>query len=183
MTLMIGGMQGSGVDTFAKRAETYGLAILDMNVVYRDLRASMKIKHSPISGPYQSTQSELEEFEEHFKSLIDALSPERYSGYDIWSTGSVELLEWINDNDDRFETVLITAPLETQCQRLYEKVKLLDPRLQGKKNSYQLVKPEILKEFNSHQPAIDRLEEKVDWHIVNNGTLDQYNATIDNILN
>ena len=183
MTLMIGGTQGAGVDTFAKRAENFGLKVLDMNVIYRDLRSSMKTKYSRLAGPYQSTASEIEEFSEHFSTLISALDPERYNGYDLWSTSSVELLEWIHDNDDRFETMLITCPLETQCLRLFEKEKLLDPRLTGKSHAYQLVKPEILKELASHEDAVTRLEEKVDVHIVNNGTIEQYNATIDNLLN
>ena len=40
-----------------------------------------------------------------------------------------------------------------------------------------------MKELTSYDSLMASLESKVDTHIVNNGTLEQYHETIDNILN
>jgi len=184
MKLVVGGLQGSGRTTFANRAATFGVRIFDTNQIYATRRASMKTGYSRLSGPFmESSDDMINEYKENLPVFLEELG-KFVDSFDVILADPF-ILNYICDNapDGVAHTILITAPQEDQCLRTYEKERLTDPRLIGKSNSYELVKHEYIKEFNRHQSVINSLEDKVDTHIVNNGTLEQYHATIDNLLN
>jgi len=85
--------------------------------------------------------------------------------------------------DDNNTYVLITAPRETQINRLVAQYASSDPRLSGKSNYMYLIRHEIEKELDARQHFVDQLESTVDYHIHNDGELNQYYAAIDQVLN
>jgi len=180
MPIMIGGLQGSGCTTFANRAREYGITDFNIHAAYAQYMKGYKPRYTKLSGPHLSVeQSILAEFAESFPFAYKESST---LNRDLWYNIPLELLEWICDHTEE-TTVLITVPKDMWTERLYEREKLTDYRIKGKENSYELVKYEYEKLYDSRTEVISRLEEKVDYHIVNNGELGQYHAAIDNILN
>jgi hypothetical protein len=157
----------------------------------------MKSDIGGISGPYTWTTvngqtDTFDEFSTHFPFFYDAITiadPLKNKFFNVSAPVflgcNVIFAKWLIENrpDDGHKVVLITAPEDIQCERLFEREKLRDPRLIGKSNSYQLVKPEFLKEFAVHAEYVTWLETNAEYHIYNDGTIEQYYAAIDTILN
>lgn len=186
MKLIVGGLQGSGRKTFGSRAETYGVDWIDTYPFY--LAQRFAVKHDDYgrtTGPYRELdpairESQTQEYKEHMPELAKEIPNENASII----IADLFLLDFVCDKQiDDVHTILVTADNNDAAQRIYDMEKLTDPRLIGKNNSYELVKPEIIKELTSYNDLLNGLENKVDTHIVNNGTLEQYHATIDNLLN
>ena len=188
MKLIVGGLQGSGRKTFGSRAETYGVNWLDTYPFYLSKRFAVKHDdYGRTAGPHRKIdpairESQTQEYKEHMPFFVEELNGIAKDASVIIT--DLFLLDFICDKEvNDVHTILVTADNDDAAQRIYNMEKLTDPRLIGKKNSYELVKPEIIKELTSYNDLLSGLENKVDTHIVNNGTLEQYHATIDNLLN
>lgn len=179
MPIVIGGLQGTGNTTFADRAREYGVTDFNIHTEFARYRSGYKRNFAKVSGPFVYDQGIMDEFAESYPFVYEETSKE---GKDLWYNTPIELLEWICDNTNE-TTVLITVPDEIWYQRLFEREKTRDHRLANKSNAFELVKYEYEKLLNSRAETLARLEDKVDYHIVNNGELGQYHAVIDNILN
>lgn len=187
MALIICGTQGSGVNTFEQRCDYHNIESDNLHKAYIALRLSMKTTYDPISGPFFSEtniNSMIEELESQFPALYDYLM-EFNIDRPVWTQCNPEFGRWIveNKSNDNHTVIVVSAPIDTQCERLFARERTRDPRLIGKSNSYQLVKPEYIKEFQSHASDVAWLESNADYHINNDGTLTQYYAAIDTVLN
>ena len=197
MALIICGTQGVGQTTFATRCNIHDIATSNMWNLFHTFRQTMKSDIGGISGPYTWTTvngqtDTFDEFSTHFPFFYDAITiadPLKNKFFNVSAPVflgcNVIFAKWLIENrpDDGHKVVLITAPEDIQCERLFEREKLRDPRLIGKSNSYQLVKPEFLKEFAVHAEYVTWLETNAEYHIYNDGTIEQYYAALDTILN
>ena len=197
MALIICGTQGSGVNTFHQRCNYHDITTSNMWNLFHIFRQTMKTDIGGIAGPYtwETVNGQVDTFDEittHFPYMYESITvPDTFKDIafnvnnPVFVGASVIFAKWLIENkpDDGHKVILITAPEETQCLRLFEREKTRDPRLIGKSNSYQLVKPEFLKEFAVHAEYVTWLETNAEYHIYNDGTLEQYNAAIDTILN
>lgn len=199
MALIVCGTQGVGKNTFTARCNFHGIATSDMWNLFLYFRRTMKASpgHHHITGPYtwEIVNGQVNTFDEmtsHFPYFYESITVPDITkditfnvNNPVFTGASVVFAKWLIENkpDDGHKVILITAPEETQCLRLFEREKTRDPRLIGKSNSYQLVKPEFLKEFAVHAEYVTWLETNAEYHIYNDGTLEQYNAAIDTILN
>ena len=146
MALIICGTQGSGVNTFEQRCDYHNIASDNLHKVYITLRSSMKTTYDPISGPFfneTNINSMIEELESQFPALYEYLMKFN-TDRPVWTQCNPEFGRWITENrsSDNHTVIIVTAPINTQCERLFAREKTTDPRLIGKSNSYQLVKPE-----------------------------------------
>tara|TARA_B100000902_G_scaffold14181_2_gene17177 strand:- start:233 stop:814 length:582 start_codon:yes stop_codon:yes gene_type:complete len=187
MALIICGTQGSGVNTFEQRCDYHNIASDNLYKIYITNRRAMKTGHSPISGPFlneTNIDSMIEELESQFPALYDHLM-KFHIDRPVWTQCAPEFGKWIveNKSSDNHNVLIVSAPIDIQCERLFAREKIRDPRLVGKSNSYQLVKPEYIKEIESHAADVSWLESNADYHMNNDGTLEQYNAAIDIVLN
>ena len=183
MTLVIGGLQGSGRSTFRKRAHEYGVRTADTYEIYMTGRLAHKVGYSRITGPHvnNNTESLINEYKDHMTFFVDEMVKD--TEYEIYAVDPYFLDFLCDHRPENYHLYLVTADNDDAAQRIFNLESVNDPRLVGKNNAYQLVKPEIMKELTSYDSLISSLESKVDTHIVNNGTLEQYHETIDNILN
>lgn len=197
MALIICGTQGSGQNTFTTRCNFHNVITANMWNLWHTFRQTMKSDIGAISGPYtwnivNGQADTFDEFISHFPNLYEAITvadPLKDKFFNVnapvFLGCSVVFAKWLIENkpDAGHKVVLITAPEDIQCERLFEREKHRDPRLIGKSNSYQLVKPEYLKEFEPHAEYVTWLETNAEYHIYNDGTIEQYYAAIDTILN
>ena len=197
MALIICGTQGSGVNTFEQRCNFHNINTSNMWNLWQVFRRTMKNDIGAISGPYtweivNGQPDTFDEFISHFPYMYESImSPDPLKDIifnvnnPVFAGCSVVFAKWLIENKPTagHKIILITTPEEIQCQRLFERERTRDPRLIGKSNSYQLVKSEYLKEFAPHAEYVTWLESNADYHINNDGTLEQYNAAIDTILN
>lgn len=195
MALIIVGMQGTGVSTFLNRCEYHSVQYDNLNRLHGLVRSYTKNTYQSISGPSEPFESEAEDLaaiaEDYFPMLYDAV----YNGTfnfnyknnprGVWGFNCPEFAEWViaNRAEDNHTTVVLQISEDLHCQRLYDRERLTDPRLIGKTNAYEMVKHEYLREIRAHADSVNRLTTSADYHIENDGQLNQYYAVIDQVLN
>jgi hypothetical protein len=196
--LVLTGLQGVGVKTFLQRSLARGVPTQNIfDFEYPTLNESYE---RPL-GPSRTTTDLMGEAEAHAeldaefsREYVAMLQPNNQLAYEKMYDRpffkvcnfpcpgtTVHIQNTFPDHDNTY--VLITAPRETQIERLVAQYSESDPRIAGKSNYMYLVKPEIEKELDAREKFIDQLRDTVDYHIHNDGDINQYYAAIDQVLN
>lgn len=197
--LIVTGLQGVGVKTFIERTKGHDIPAVNL-IDFGQQDTSPEKSYESTLGPSR-TRAELLGFE-HTHNLLNFLFSKRYKEimdptsqlayqesygvpmFKVFNSPCVSLttmlLETYPEDDNTY--VLITAPRESQIERLVAKNVPTDHRLTGKRNYMYLVRPEIEKELDAREHFVDQLRDRVDYHIHNDGELNQYYAAIDQVL-
>lgn len=195
--LILTGLQGVGVKTFLQRSIDRGVPTQN---IFDFKYPVVKNTYDYPLGPTRTITDFMGEAEAHAE--IDALFAKEYANM-LSPNGKVAYENNYNkpffkvcnfpcpgttvyikntfpDHDNQY--VLITAPRETQIERLVAQHSATDPRIAGKRNYMYLVRNEIEKELDAREKFVDQLRDTVDYHIHNDGELNQYYAAIDQVL-
>ena len=198
--LIVTGLQGVGQKTFIERTKEHNIPAVNL-LDFGQQDTSPEKSYESILGPSR-TRVELLGFE-HTHNLLNFLFSKRYKEimdptsqlayqesygvpmFKVFNSPCVSLttmlLETYPEHDNTY--VLITAPRETQIERLVAQYAESDPRIAGKSNYMYMVRPEIEKELDAREHFVDQLRDRVDYHIHNDGNINQYYAAIDQVLN
>jgi len=197
MALIITGSQGSGVRTFAERAYSHDIGVFVVTDYMTSAMLSHDESYESLLGPSRvRTQTEQRElYEEGFGRIFQKMHDEKeITAFEsvnntrigpIWTSPAPHLTRYCMNKFPEYEHthVLITCPRDVQVQRIFDRDSVNDPRFVGKSNAFFLAEQQISAELDVHEDDIEELKTVVDYHIHNDGELNQYYAAIDQVLN
>lgn len=197
MALIITGSQGSGVKTFAERAFSHNIDVFVVtDYMTTDMLAHDESYESLLGPSRVRTQVEQRELYEeaygrNFALMHDEKEITSFESVNnarigpIWTSPAPHITRYCMNKFPQYEHthVLITCPREQQVQRIFNRDSITDPRFIGKSNAFFLAQREIELELDTHEDDIEELKQVVDYHIHNDGELNQYYAAIDQVLN